>query len=1104
MAHHGRFTWPASCSMTSTTTSVLADVLYRPTLLWDHLTSTRDHVKNHQLTYDQNKKCIYVRNSVKVMKFRIVLLLIATLAVLSNCKRRNREPTWNADAEKRSRYSEAFLDQYEPQHNKLKTDAFDKEIVSDYATENSPVFWKDIEQGDLGLKKEEEGLPPEGFQQAGDELPSTVGPNENIYGGFPINDVIGGFELPSPETLAVLKLALKQHGPRNEYEATLHHDLENWAYGYEHHALPEYDIKETPPFYVAILQGLKLMQENKSAPGCKEAKPGCGPMIPLTNDQCNTLAGNCMPSKPITSDGFEKPCPWKILEWIYGCKEPKRPTTSEKPDETEPPVPPPPKPDKPEKPVEAKPVNVKPEKTEEPKPTEKAPQKAQEEEKPSKKPKPIPIQFNTFHGEKLAPDIKDDMSSTRDSSSALVSGNSTLSEELGILANLSNKDSKAAAREKEKSTATSAGEGLANTNNTSESKLHVDSSQVPDIALEIDNEQTSLKSTQSELITKGKPEPAKEPAKEPPLQTGNNAHRRLLHKNELDLSLLPNPESIQLGSLRGHQLELVYPNKQKLFIKLPSAKDLSQKNGFQQSLRMKGHSRRKFRNKISQGGSNTHVKSSVHNSTRSKNIENENHPPGKVVRSGNGQQTILTTDEVSYPDISPVISSLGRELETRLNKKLRKIGNGDTAFTISVGISPEDTISRKADVSSAKISVCGVIGHIAVYRVVKDPCLAQEDVSIGNVMEESSTYYLAQCLNAQWERDYMTEKWDISSGYSRTKESTTLKWSWPYCTKQKLSVKYLSWSEWSACESKCGIGRSVRTRKCSGLKCSGMSSEQKACFRDPCESKVANSKQISSVSKLIQAMGAPWTEWSPCSAKFAGFGFQTRKRDCKKGNCNLNLNLVQSKACLRQNHSGLIAIEIVHSVVENLLNNTMPTNVQQACLYIHNSYRLPHGADELKWSDYLATAAKKLANNLARNSTTSEQVKQYELPGTSILVLPVGDSSNIGQEAACVASAKLWYGENKNYNFNQPHLTSNNRHFTQMIWKASKTLGLATAQPNPSGRLYFVAMYDPPGNQDTYVGFKKNALPLQLQRRNGVDYEDTPIVRRTRYKPQWP
>ena len=55
---------------------------------------------------------------------------------------------------------------------------------------------------------DESGLDEEAMKN----MPNTVGPNPNIYGGFPENDIWGNFELPAPETLDKLKQALGSHG----------------------------------------------------------------------------------------------------------------------------------------------------------------------------------------------------------------------------------------------------------------------------------------------------------------------------------------------------------------------------------------------------------------------------------------------------------------------------------------------------------------------------------------------------------------------------------------------------------------------------------------------------------------------------------------------------------------------------------------------------------------------------------------------------------------------------------------------------------------------------------------------------------------------------
>ena len=69
-----------------------------------------------------------------------------------------------------------------------------------------------------GGEYDEAGLDEEAMKN----MPNTVGPNPNIYGGFPENDIWGNFELPAPETLDKLKQALGSHGATGVLFMLLH------------------------------------------------------------------------------------------------------------------------------------------------------------------------------------------------------------------------------------------------------------------------------------------------------------------------------------------------------------------------------------------------------------------------------------------------------------------------------------------------------------------------------------------------------------------------------------------------------------------------------------------------------------------------------------------------------------------------------------------------------------------------------------------------------------------------------------------------------------------------------------------------------------------
>ena len=67
-----------------------------------------------------------------------------------------------------------------------------------------------------------------------------------------------------------------------------------------------------------------------------------------------------------------------------------------------------------------------------------------------------------------------------------------------------------------------------------------------------------------------------------------------------------------------------------------------------------------------------------------------------------------------------------------------------------------------------------------------------------------------------------------------------------------------------------------------------------------------------------------------------------------------------------------------------------------------------------------------------------------------------------------------WYSEEKYYNYKRSRYSPEAGHFTQLVWVASRKLGLGVARRN--GKVVVVANYDPRGNVDSKERFKKNVL----------------------------
>ena len=155
------------------------------------------------------------------------------------------------------------------------------------------------------------------------------------------------------------------------------------------------------------------------------------------------------------------------------------------------------------------------------------------------------------------------------------------------------------------------------------------------------------------------------------------------------------------------------------------------------------------------------------------------------------------------------------------------------------------------------------------------------------------------------------------------------------------------------------------------------------------------------------------------------------------------------------------------------------------CLEAHNYYRFLHGVPPLKWSGKLSRDAQSWANHLAitnkfdhdptaRGKDQGENL-YYTIPSKRLCEHNEHDEDCID----CWDIVKLWYDEESDYDYVTGKAKNGNAvvlHFTQLVWKASKELGMATAVAHD--RLVAVARYSPVGN---YIGeFKENVPPPNL------------------------
>ncbi|KAK6621336.1 hypothetical protein RUM43_011642 [Polyplax serrata] len=86
-------------------------------------------------------------------------------------------------------------------------------------------------------------------------------------------------------------------------------------------------------------------------------------------------------------------------------------------------------------------------------------------------------------------------------------------------------------------------------------------------------------------------------------------------------------------------------------------------------------------------------------------------------------------------------------------------------------------------------------------------------------------------------------------------------------------------------------------------------------------------------------------------------------------------------------------------------------------------------------------------------------------------------STNCGVVATASQACKSWYNEIKNYDFDCEPRSLSTGHFTQMVWRTTRELGMGLAKSN-SGLQLIVANYNPPGN---YLGTFRVNCPRPME-----------------------
>lgn len=145
-------------------------------------------------------------------------------------------------------------------------------------------------------------------------------------------------------------------------------------------------------------------------------------------------------------------------------------------------------------------------------------------------------------------------------------------------------------------------------------------------------------------------------------------------------------------------------------------------------------------------------------------------------------------------------------------------------------------------------------------------------------------------------------------------------------------------------------------------------------------------------------------------------------------------------------------------------------------LRAHNTYRRLHRSRSLQLQMKMTNHAQKWADRLATDDCMSHNPDR-------------GYGENIytcsGFEPTGFHVSDAWYAEHEDhYDYNRAEFTPAAAHFTNMIWRDTRHLGVGIAL-SATGRYYVVASYWPVGN--VHQQFGENVLPPRQRMRMSMD-----------------
>ena len=129
-------------------------------------------------------------------------------------------------------------------------------------------------------------------------------------------------------------------------------------------------------------------------------------------------------------------------------------------------------------------------------------------------------------------------------------------------------------------------------------------------------------------------------------------------------------------------------------------------------------------------------------------------------------------------------------------------------------------------------------------------------------------------------------------------------------------------------------------------------------------------------------------------------------------------------------------------------------------LKLHNEERKKNDSEELKLNEDLNSLALEYSENIKSNQ---EKIKKFKYINF-FKELIFGENIAYSETKEPKKIFETWLNKDKNYETNSNKFLKANAHYTQIIWKNTKEIGISISHDKENKRYCTVILYYPPGN----------------------------------------